>query len=302
VTASEVIYLTDSATGAVLATTTLQLAQPSTGLTLFANPSPILVPVGSSYGRTSISWNVPSTTSTAQQLHVNSPTGPVVGASINGPGAVTTGNWVNDMMTFYLTDTATGQLLGQPLSVRVQSVSGIITASPNPAPLVPGTPYGKTTITWTAPSASATEIHIGSASGPLFAAGTNTGTATTGAWLTDGATFYLQDATTGTSTSPKNTLGTLTIHLAGAIPTTITLPNPIAAAAGSIYGQAAVSWGTSAAAAVEIHIASPTGPVFASGGNTGSQITGPWISNGTIFYLVDASTHAVLASTTAVVQ
>jgi len=270
-------------------------------VTFYANPSPILVPVGQSYGRTTISWNVTDGTSTSQQLHVNSPTGPLVGASISGPGAVTTGNWVSDQMKFFLTDTATGRQLGD-VTVRVQSVSGTITAAQNPVPLAPGTPYGKTSITWSAPSASATEIHIGGPSGPLFAAGTSTGAATTGAWVVDGMTFYLQDATNGNSTSPKNTLGTLTVHLAGPIPSTITLPNPIVAPAGSIYGQAAVSWGTSAAAQVEVHVDSPTGPLFAAGSSTGTQTTGQWITNGMAFYLVDASTHAVLASTTAVVQ
>lgn len=298
VTDGEILYLTDATSGNVISTVTLSVAKETPSVRLDANPNPILVPVGASYGRTTISWYV-NGGSTAQQLHVNSPTGPIVGASISGPGAVTTGNWVTNGMTFYLTD-STGTVLGN-VPIKVENVSGVITASPNPAPIAPGTPYGKTSITWTAPSASATEIHIGSPSGPLFAAGTNTGAATTGSWVTDGMIFYLQDATNGNSTSPKNTLGTLTIHLAAAIPSTITLPNPIAASEGP-YGKATVSWGTSAAAQVEVHVDSPTGPLFASGGNTGSQNTGAWITNGMMFYLVDAATHAVLASTTAVVQ
>jgi hypothetical protein len=34
-----------------------------------------------------------------------------------------------------------------------------------------------------------------------------------------------------------------------------------------------------------ITIGSPTGPVFADGGPTGSAPTGPWVSNGLTFYL-----------------
>lgn len=302
VTDGEVLYLVDSANGTVLATTTLKVQQPTTSTTtLVANPNPIIVPVGSTYGRTTISWNVPSG-SAGQQLHVNSPTGPIVGASLGAPGLVTTGNWVSNGMTFYLTDKDTGSVL-KTLSVTVQAANGVITAAQNPVPLVAGSSYGQTSITWTAPSASATEIHLGSPSGPLFAAGTSTGSATTGAWVTDGLTLYLQDATNGNSTSAQNTLGTLTLHLqgsSGAGPTTLTLPNPVPLAAGSAFGKATVTWSAPGVPVVEVHIGSPTGPLFAASGSTGSQTTGAWISNGTSFYLVNASTHATLASATAV--
>jgi hypothetical protein len=47
-----------------------------------------------------------------------------------------------------------------------------------------------------------------------------------------------------------------------------------------------ISWNApSSVTAVMITIGSPTGPVFADGGATGSAATGPWVSNGLTFYL-----------------
>ncbi len=302
VTDGEILYLTDSSNGNVLATTTLNVQQAPATVTLLANPNPVPVPVGNTYGRTTISWNVPSAT-TGLQLHVGSPAGPLFGASTGGTGSATTGNWVTDGMTFYLTTTS-GVVEGS-VPIHVQSVSGTITPAQNPVPLVPGTPYGQTSVTWSAPSASATEIHLISPSGPLFASGTNSGTATTGAWITDGLTLYLQDATNGNSKSPQSTLGTLTFHLQGTStggPSTLTLPNPVPLAPGSAYGQATLNWNAPGVSAVEVHVGSPTGPTFGAGGSTGSQATGAWVVNNMTFYLVNAATHATLTTATATLQ
>jgi len=83
-----------------------------------------------------------------------------------------------------------------------------LTASPNPIPVTGGAAYGATTITWNAPNASSTEIHIGSPTGPLFASGGSQGSAQTAAWVADGTSFYLVDVTNG-----RNTLATLVVHL-----------------------------------------------------------------------------------------
>jgi len=42
--------------------------------------------------------------------------------------------------------------------------------------------------------------------------------------------------------------------------------------------------------AFEIHVGSADGPIFASASGTGSQETGKWVGNGTMFYLVDKAT------------
>ena len=68
-----------------------------------------------------------------------------------------------------------------------------------------------TAISWNVPNASFTEIHVGSPNGPLFASGGNQGSVQTGAWVTDGMTFYLQDVTGGKALTANNTLATLVV-------------------------------------------------------------------------------------------
>ena len=87
-----------------------------------------------------------------------------------------------------------------------------MTASPNPIP-VTGSALGATTISWNALNAANVEIHFGSPNGPLFASGGNQGSAQTGTWVTDGATFYLQDVSGGKPLTAGNTLATLVVHL-----------------------------------------------------------------------------------------
>jgi parallel beta-helix repeat protein len=91
------------------------------------------------------------------------------------------------------------------------SVGVSLTASPNPVPVTGSALLGATTISWIAPGLTGVEVHIGSPDGPLFAAGGERGSATTGLWLTDGLTFYLQDVTGGKLLTADNTLATLVV-------------------------------------------------------------------------------------------
>jgi hypothetical protein len=136
----------------------------------------------------------------------------------------------------------------------------------------------------------------------LFAAGTSTGSATTGPWITDGLTFYLQDASTGNSTSPTSTLGTLTLHLQGVGPVLTINPNPIVLTPGATYGKATLNWTAPGVSKTEVHVNSATGPLFAAGTSTGSGTTGNWIVDGFQFFLVDATAHTTLAIATAHLQ
>ena len=86
-----------------------------------------------------------------------------------------------------------------------------LTASPNPIALAAGAVDGVTTISWNAPSATTIEIHVGSPSGPLFTQNSNSGSMATGAWVTNGLTFYLQDVSTGQSLTSATTLATVTV-------------------------------------------------------------------------------------------
>jgi cytochrome c551/c552 len=66
-------------------------------------------------------------------------------------------------------------------------------------------------------------------------------------------------------------------------------PNPIPVAAGSIAGQTTLSWNAPDAQFIEIHLGSPNGQLFTFMGNRGSIQTGPWVADGTTFYLQDVT-------------
>ncbi|MDQ2711007.1 MAG: hypothetical protein M3Y24_02030 [Acidobacteriota bacterium] len=87
-----------------------------------------------------------------------------------------------------------------------------LTANPNPIPLN-GATYGTTTVSWTAPSTvQYVEVRVGSPSGALFALGTASGSAATGAWVSDGLMLFLQDVTGGKALTSINTLAILILH------------------------------------------------------------------------------------------
>lgn len=89
----------------------------------------------------------------------------------------------------------------------------MFSASPNPIAVPAGVTNGQTTLTWAAPDSSVIEIHVGSPTGPLFTHNINSGSMTTGNWVTNGLTFYLQDVSNGQALTATGTLATLTISL-----------------------------------------------------------------------------------------
>ena len=72
-------------------------------------------------------------------------------------------------------------------------------------------------------------------------------------------------------------------------------PNPIPVT-GFGDGAALISWVAPNASEVEVHIGSPTGPLFSVSGNRGSEMSGTWIADGTTFYLQDVSGGATASS------
>jgi hypothetical protein len=85
-----------------------------------------------------------------------------------------------------------------------------ISAYPNPAPPT-ANGDAMVTISWNAPTATAIQIHLLSPTGPLFADGGPTGSQQTGAWVSNGLTFYLQNVSGGLPLTAANTLGTVTV-------------------------------------------------------------------------------------------
>jgi hypothetical protein len=203
-----------------------------------------------------------------------------------------------DGMVFCLQDTTGGKPFtgDNTLAVLVVQVKEqlLISASPNPIPVPPGSTLGATTVQWNVPNtgewfqsaARLVEVHIGSPTGPIFAAGGNTGSATTGEWVTDGMVFYLQDVTSGKPLTAANTISTVVAHLVQQSASFTADPNPLVS---FDSGVTTLSWAAPTATSVEIHVSSPDGPLFAGGSAAGSAVTGPWVTNGMVFYLQDVS-------------
>jgi hypothetical protein len=123
-------------------------------------------------------------------------------------------------MTFYLQDVSGGKPLTAAntlASVTVHLQHQVqFTASPNPitnTTIVDGLPRGVTTLNWDASGVDTVQIRIGAPNGQLFAEAGPSGTATTGLWVTNGMTFYLQDVTGGKPLTSANTLGVVTVGL-----------------------------------------------------------------------------------------
>ena len=84
---------------------------------------------------------------------------------------------------------------------------------------------------------------------------------------------------------------TLFGEVSGGVGNAVTLtasPNPIPVT-GAGDGTTTINWSAPSAGNIEIHIGSPNGPLFTSDGNTGSEKTGPWVADGTTFYLQDVT-------------
>ena len=71
----------------------------------------------------------------------------------------------------------------------------------------------RASLNWQTRGVSRIEIHIDRVDGPVFASGGPAGVETTGNWVRDGTTFFLQDASSGSSISPENTLARATVWM-----------------------------------------------------------------------------------------
>jgi hypothetical protein len=92
-------------------------------------------------------------------------------------------------------------------------MSGTLSTPVNPLPVCIKTDHGTATISWTARGTAFTEIHVGAPNGPLFAQGGANGTTTTGDWVRDGTTFYLQNVWHAAPLSPEHTLARLVFRV-----------------------------------------------------------------------------------------
>ena len=194
--------------------------------------------------------------------------------------AVVSGNGVS------LTDSLGVSIFGSSNLSLLQISPGVIVQN--------GGGLGTATLYWNAPGKSHLEIHVGSPTGTLFAAGGPTGQSTTGNWVTDGMTFFLQDVSNGQALTSANTLAIASVHVqppaTGGSTIFSATANPILVQPGAITGTALLSWNAPVnVSQTEIRLSSPTGELFAGGDRIGYAATGDWVTSGMTFFLQDVS-------------
>jgi hypothetical protein len=260
--------------------------------------SPISDINASGFGVTQLTYNAPSSVTIAE-IHIGSPNGPLFYRG-GQKAQISTGPWANEGTIFYLQDQSTDQAntLGNTVAtVTAHSSPVTFTATPPVILSTNGAAFGIVTLNWDVPGARATEVRIGSAAGRLFTASKQeSGWAATGPWVGEGTTFILCDVSKS-ACSAQNTVATLTLHtLNEGFSTVDNGPawmvsnfNPIVVPHNRTNAVATISWNAPGASQVEIHLNSPTGPLFMVGGPTGSTQTGPWVTDGLQFFLVDVS-------------
>lgn len=253
----------------------------------------------SGYGIATLNFSAPAGVGHVE-IHVGSPDGPLF--SYTGPsGQLKTGQWATDGMTFYLQDVSNNQprtLANTLATVTVHKSAVTFTATPPFFLAANGERLGFMSVNWDVPGATKTEVHISSPTGPLFAyTPAEAGWANTGYWVVDGLTFVLCNVSQS-ACSAQNVAATLTVHVTPDGASTIDSgsaalfanPNPITVAPDQLFGQTTLSWNAPGASAVEVRVGSATGPLFAYTGPQASAPTGPWVADGTTFYLQDVTT------------
>jgi hypothetical protein len=100
----------------------------------------------------------------------------------------------------------------QPVSAAVANPRATFTADPNPV-TADSNKLGVTKLTWSTTAAKSAEIHVGKPDGALLCVGYAIGTCTTGQWVVDGMTFYLQDSGAAKPTDASSTLAVVTARV-----------------------------------------------------------------------------------------
>jgi len=70
-------------------------------------------------------------------------------------------------------------------------------------------------------------------------------------------------------------------------------PNPILVTGGA-GGVTTITWNAPSAQTIEVHVDRPNGGLLTRFGSSGSMQTGPWVVDGTTFYLQDVSNGKLL--------
>lgn len=179
-----------------------------------ANPDPFVAD-SRGVGQTSLAWTSYGTS--AVEIHVNAPDGNRFTGSGPGSFSAATGHWLRDGMTFFLQDVSNGRPLTSANTLAQVTVKGLISTRPtgsisaNPNPFTPDVRgLGQTTLTWTSAITNKVEVHVNAPDGNRLAtSGPGSFSVTTGQWVRNGMTFYLQDVSNGQPLTSANTLATV---------------------------------------------------------------------------------------------
>ncbi len=182
-------------------------------------------------------------------------------------------------------------------AVQLDAQAASLAASPNPIGVAAGVTVGATTISWNAPGHASVAIHLGSASGAVFATGGSSGWAQTGTWVSEGMQFVLVDGSTSA------VLATTVAHL---VPMLAILPDQTLLTDNTGLAVATIQWNAPGHGSDVLGVIVGNGTCcFASGGPgaaTGLAATGKWVTNGMVFNLWDITTNQKLASAAVTVQ
>lgn len=151
---------------------------------------------------------------------------------------------------------------------------------------------GSVTLSWQAPNVSQVQIRVGSPYGtPLTGFEGPVGSAQTGAWVTPGMIFFLQNATSGDSAGPANTITTVQVGSTSSVsgfPRGSISAAPVTFSSGG--ARTTLSWQATGVSSVQVRVNSPFGPPMTGyEAPVSSAITGDWVTDGMTFYLQDAS-------------
>jgi len=96
---------------------------------------------------------------------------------------------------------------------KLPKPTGSITANPNPIILNDRLGLGVTSLKWMSLGTELVEVHIDKPDGPLFLRAGSSGEATTGKWVRNKMTFYLQDVSEEKPLTSNNTLSSVKIEV-----------------------------------------------------------------------------------------
>lgn len=251
------------------------------------------------FGDTTLTMNAPAGVKQTE-IHVGAPNGPLFYFG-DGHGTATASGWVKDGNVFYFQDISVGRNpgLGSTLGTAIAHMAAATFTATPPVILFPDAlGNGSITLNWNDPDAKLLEVHVHSPSGPLLTfQGGPSGSVRAEGWVSDGMVFVLCDVSNGPCSS-QNTVATLTAHVASDSMSTVgsgggsafvASPNPVPVYSPGAPAYTVLYFDVPGANTLQIHIGSPTGPLFTQTGASGIIGTGYWLTDGMTFYLQDVS-------------